>query len=300
MKIRFLLHLCLFYHLPHTLIMILFRESKALQEHLEHQRKNGHRIGFVPTMGALHAGHLSLIEAAAAQSDTLVCSIFVNPTQFNDPKDFEHYPVRTDQDIYQLSHTPAQVLFLPDVKEIYPQGTSKLPHYDFGDLENMLEGAYRPGHFQGVGQVMQRLLEIVRPDTLCMGQKDYQQCLIVQRLIGLLGLNTHMVICPTQREPDGLAMSSRNLRLSDAQRQQAPLIHECLQWIRSQAFTTPFAMLKQQVCTRLEEAGFRVDYVAIARAADLQLLEAPADAPMIALIAAYTGEIRLIDNLLLQ
>ena len=193
---------------------------------LSSQRIKGKTIGFVPTMGALHAGHINLIENCRRDSDLTVCSIFVNPAQFNDPKDFEKYPVSIEKDIEMLTNAGSSVLFLPSVEEIYPTGRTNLETYDLGSLETLLEGRYRPGHFQGVCQVMSRLLNRVEPDHLFMGQKDFQQCLVVQRLINILNLRLEFHIVPTVREKDGLAQSSRNLRLTADQRKNAIAISQ--------------------------------------------------------------------------
>ncbi len=208
--------------------MILFRRSDDLSKWLNQETASGKSIGFVPTMGALHAGHISLITISKKETDITVCSIFVNPTQFNDPKDFQKYPITLEKDIALLEAAGVDILFLPGVSELYPTGTANLEHYDLGQLENLLEGKYRPGHFQGVCQVMYRLLHLVRPDHLFMGQKDYQQCMVVQRLLTLLGLPIQLHRCPIIREADGLAMSSRNQRLSPAQRANATAIYRAL------------------------------------------------------------------------
>ena len=245
----------------------------------------------MPTLGALHAGHISLIDISKKSTDLTVCSIFVNPTQFNDPKDFQKYPITLEKDITLLENASTDVLFLPDVSEMYPEGTTNLEHYDLGRLETILEGKYRPGHFQGVCQVMRRLLELVKPNHLFMGQKDYQQCMVVQRLIGLMGWNIHLHPCPIIREPDGLAMSSRNVRLQPDERQRATAIYKALLSLRSTASPS----LAKKI---LEEAQFRIDYVEIADAQTLEPVEL-GSAGAVALIAAFQGEIRLIDNMIL-
>src|SRR6201995_3614662 len=184
--------------------MILFRRTGDLAGWLKSQKEAGKSIGFVPTLGALHAGHISLIDISKKTTTLTVCSIFVNPTQFNDPKDFEKYPKTIEKDIILLENAGVEVLFLPELDEMYPDGTKNLETYDLGPLETILEGKYRPGHFQGVCQVMRRLLELVRPDDLFMGQKDYQQCMVVARLLELMGMGTKLHPCPIVREADGL------------------------------------------------------------------------------------------------
>src|SRR5450432_1965348 len=197
--------------------MILFKRSEDLRLWVSKQKSQGKITGFVPTMGALHEGHIHLIQTCRSTADLAICSIFVNPAQFNDPKDFEKYPVSIEKDIEMLTKAGTDVVFLPSVKEIYPKGQTGLETYDLGPLENILEGQYRPGHFQGVCQVMSRLLDLVKPDYLFMGQKDYQQCLVVKRLIRLLGIPVEFYAVPTIREVGGLALSSRNRRLTPEQ-----------------------------------------------------------------------------------
>src|SRR5262245_46576859 len=204
--------------------MILFKKAGDLSNWLETQRKNNLQIGFVPTMGALHPGHLSLIGSSKEENEITLSSIFVNPTQFNDPKDFEKYPVTPEKDIYLLESIGCDILFVPDILEIYPHGTTAVNHYDLGYLDTVLEGKYRPGHFQVVCQVVHRLLDIVKPDSLYLGQKDYQQCMVIKRLAELTNSQVKIIICPTLREEDGLAMSSRNLRLSPEYRKKAAKI----------------------------------------------------------------------------
>lgn len=281
--------------------MFLFKQKTDLEKYLQPLRDSGHAIGFVPTMGALHAGHLSLIARAREETEKVVCSIFVNPTQFNDPNDFEKYPITLERDIEQLVAADTDVLFLPAVGEIYPEGHPPSTKYDFGDLDTILEGQYRPGHFQGVGQVVHRLLDIVMPEKLFLGQKDFQQCLILKQLLKLLHSPVKIVVVPTLREPDGLAMSSRNVRLSTQDRTKATTIYKALIFIREHLHKTSFPVLKAQARAMLEKEGFKVDYVEIAAAENLQALEAPLPkSKMVALIAAALHDVRLIDNLLLD
>ena len=257
-------------------------------------------------MGALHAGHISLIDISKKSTEITVCSIFVNPTQFNDPRDFQKYPITIEDDILLLEQAGADVLYLPEVSDIYPDGTKNLETYDLGRLESLLEGAFRPGHFQGVCQVMRRLLDAVRPDQLFMGQKDYQQCMVVHRLLEIMGLPTRLVPCPIVREKDGLAMSSRNRRLSEDQRRTATAIYQALTGIKDGwQKARPAKELIAGATSLLESKGFRVDYVSIADPLTLGLLpetgsgETTSRAPAVALIAAFLGEVRLIDNMTL-
>ncbi len=266
------------------------------------QEEAGQALGFIPTMGALHEGHISLVKQAKADGALAVCSIFVNPTQFNDKKDLEQYPVSTDADIELLTNAGCDALFLPDVEEIYPGGEQRNATYDFGYLDNILEGEKRPGHFKGVGQVVARLLEIVHPDSLYIGQKDYQQCMVIKQLAGKTGYDGLKInICPTVREADGLAMSSRNRRLTHPQRALAGVIYQCLVSIQTKQETDKFSIVKKECEDLLSAKGFETDYVALANADTLQQLDNyEPGTPMVALIAAKIGGIRLIDNLLLQ
>ena len=280
--------------------MIIFKKASQLSQYLQQQRKSGKKTGFVPTMGALHEGHLSLIDVCREQNDLTICSIFINPTQFNNPEDFKHYPITLEKDLDQLIRSGCDVLFLPSVDEIYQQDHFK-KHYDLGELEHILEGHYRPGHFQGVCEVVDRLLNIILPHQIYLGQKDYQQCMVIKKLIGILGLQDQIAIHiqPTRREPDGLAMSSRNLRLSAGQRSQAPALYKALDGIRQHLESKPLDKLESEARQFLVHKGFDVDYVTIARAEDLGHPNQHKE-PLVALVAASLGNIRLIDNLLLN
>lgn len=280
--------------------MRIVKRAADLTLIIDKQRNSGKKTGFVPTMGALHEGHLSLIRQAARETDLVVCSIFVNPTQFNDPADFEKYPVSTAEDISLLAAEKTAILFLPDVDQIYPAGTKATIHYPLGRLENLLEGAARPGHFQGVCQVVHRLLDIVNPDLLFLGQKDYQQCMVLQRLLELTNKseNIRLRIGPTLREKNGLAMSSRNRRLNQDELENAAIIYKVLQMLKRELNPGPTATLLKQAVDQLTGAGFTVDYVSIADATTLEpVAEWNGLQRLVALVAAFAGPVRLIDNL---
>jgi pantoate--beta-alanine ligase len=255
-------------------------------------------------MGALHQGHLSLIKACANSYHVTVCSIFVNPLQFNDPKDFEKYPSTIEADILLLEKNNCTILFLPDTKEIYPEGLNNAIQYNLGEIETVLEGKYRPGHFQGVCRVVYRLLDIIRPDQLYMGQKDYQQCMVVRKMLELTGLSQSVTlnICHTIRKESGLALSSRNMRLDEQQKKQATKIYKSLQFIRDHLKKMPFSEIEEKVKLQLSDNGFeQIDYVAAVNANDLSALGIPDhSSPIVILIAAFTGGIRLIDNMILN
>lgn len=283
--------------------MQLFKKAVSLRNYLDTQRKQGKKIGFIPTMGALHKGHLSLITPSKNGDDISLCSIFVNPTQFNDPVDFQKYPVSPQKDIALLERVGCDLLFMPSVAEMYPQGTHRELHYDLGYLETILEGWYRPGHFQGVCKAVHRLLEMVKPDNLYIGQKDYQQCLVIKKLIELMGMKEwiRLHILPTLRESDGLAMSSRNRRLNEEERKKAATLYQTLYAIKKQLQKGELTPAKQQAIDSLIEKGFRVDYVQVADAGDLRIVEQwDGKQKLVALAAAHLGQVRLIDNILLN
>jgi pantoate--beta-alanine ligase len=283
--------------------MILFKKATELYNHLDEQRKKGLKTGFVPTMGALHEGHISLLKEARQVSDIIICSIFINPTQFNDPADYKKYPISIEKDIYMLESAGCDILFLPDVSEIYPGGTDEKVHYDLGYIETILEGKYRPGHFQGVSRVVHRLLEIVSPQDIFIGQKDYQQCMVIKKLLELTGINnkTRIHISPTLREKDGLAMSSRNTRLNAAARELAPAIYQSLLQIKNNLQPGDTRKLKEAATTFLTQKGFKVDYTEIADAGNLSPVDQwDGKQKLVALAAAFLGEVRLIDNVLLN
>jgi pantoate--beta-alanine ligase len=252
-------------------------------------------------MGALHEGHMRLIEASRVVADLSICSIFVNPAQFNDPKDFEKYPVSTENDIDMLSRAGTDLVYLPAVKEVYPEGNGGLETYHLGALETVLEGRYRPGHFQGVCQVMSRLLMLIKPDHLFMGQKDFQQCLVVKKLLEIMQLPVQFHAVPTVREPDGLAQSSRNRRLTPDQRKNAVAISQALGDIRKGFLSGSGDTALKLAREKLDAAHFKTDYISVARVSDLQPIEKwDRKEKAVALIAAFQGEVRLIDNLLLN
>ncbi len=282
--------------------MYLYKKVADLQLHLQREKKAYRSIGFVPTMGALHEGHLSLIEAAKAQADVVVCSIFVNPTQFNDTKDLEKYPRDVPADMQELIKVENDVLFVPEVSEVYPAGLDTSLNLDLQGLDEVMEGAFRPGHFDGMTQVVWRLLSIVQPDYLFMGQKDFQQLTIVRRMLTELNSAIELVSCPIRREADGLAMSSRNRRLSPEERSIAPVISQILEQVKEKANDTAnLGELSQWASQQLVQAGFRPDYFSIVDGKHLQEVPGMDSADFIvACTAAWLGEIRLIDNLILK
>jgi len=282
--------------------MIIFKRAVDINKYLTIKSKSGGTIGLVPTMGALHTGHLSLIETSKKSGALTVASIFINPTQFNDRQDFVKYPVTPEKDILALEQSGCDVLFLPAIEEIYPFGTTISMPINLGYLETILEGSYRPGHFQGVCQVMHRLLEILTPTTLFLGQKDYQQCMVIKKLIELSGRDIQLTIAPTLREASGLAMSSRNIRLTDTGKQRAAIIYQSLQYLKQQLTPGALGGITTKAESMIKEAGFeKVDYVAIAEAGTLRPVSNwNGQTPLVALVAAFLDGIRLIDNMQLN
>ena len=271
-----------------------------IRQHSEQLRGQGNRIGFVPTMGALHQGHLSLIRAAKQQNDVTVCSIFVNPTQFNNSEDYRLYPRLLAQDAELLAQEGCDVLFAPLPEEMYRQ-KAKLT-FDFGELEQVMEGAHRPGHFNGVATVVSKLFHLVKPHQAFFGQKDLQQVAVVRQLVNGLSFDLELVRFPTVREPDGLAMSSRNKRLDAGQRQVATALYKALQLAKGQLGQKPVYSIKAAVEAYL--AGIdqvALEYFDIVHPDTLQPLDQVQPGQEAALcIAAFVGPVRLIDNVLVN
>lgn len=280
--------------------MIIVKHIKDLKYFIKNRPVSKQQVGFVPTMGALHAGHISLISKAKEKTDLVVCSIFVNPTQFNNKADFDKYPITIEKDIDMLEAAGCDVLFLPHVAEMYPHN-DEVVRYELGFIETVLEGEYRPGHFQGVCRIVHKLLQAVQPHFLFMGQKDYQQCMVVQKMIDLTAQPVQLVVCDSVREANGLAMSSRNMRLNEAEKIQALNIIKVLQYIQTHLKAGDVDELAQNARILLEKEGFIVDYVAIADAQTLRNVEVwDGKQKIVALAAAYLNEVRLIDNIILR
>lgn len=256
-------------------------------------------IGFIPTMGALHKGHISLIEAAKKECGFTVVSIFVNPTQFNDKKDYERYPRTPEKDLALLKKAGVDVVFMPDEKLIYPKPDKR--KFNFGKLDQVLEGKHRPGHFNGVAQVVSRLLELVNPHLLFLGQKDFQQVMIIRELIKQIKSATTVIACPTVRDEEHLAMSSRNALLSDEEYDEATFIPVWMEEVKKLASRYKVSQIKARVETLISQRdNMKLDYFEICNAATLEPIKDFSESDQsIALIAVYVGKIRLIDNLLL-
>ncbi|MBD2705126.1 pantoate--beta-alanine ligase [Spirosoma sp. BT702] len=274
-----------------------FDKIDAVRQYL-HTLRAEQTIGFVPTMGALHEGHLALVEAARRENDVVVSSIFVNPVQFNNPDDLARYPRTLEEDCQKLELAGCDVVFAPSVEEMYPQ--PPLLRIHFGELETVLEGAFRPGHFNGVGIVVSKLFNIIQPDRAYFGQKDLQQVAVIRRLVQDLSFQVELIRCPTLREDDGLAMSSRNRNLTPDERQQAPALFQALTMARDlllegQDVVQAKAAVINFFTSRLE---FRLEYVDVVNADTLhsaQEMLAPGQTAIC--LAAHLGKVRLIDNL---
>ncbi|MDR2383484.1 MAG: pantoate--beta-alanine ligase [Prevotellaceae bacterium] len=262
--------------------------------------KNNKTVGFVPTMGALHRGHLSLIALCKSMCDLTVASIFVNPTQFNDVADYQRYPRTLEKDAAILEKAGCDIVFTPDENEIYPEKDNRI--FDFGDLDKVMEGKFRPGHFNGVAQVVSRLFDIVNPDKSFFGQKDFQQVSIIKNMVKQLNLTTEIVVCPIVRELDGLAMSSRNVLLSERQRKEAAKISQALFNAKKQAIATPINEIKDEAVRQINlSPELRVEYLEIVDANTLQpVAEWDDSSEIFACVAVHAGKIRLIDNVQLK
>lgn len=282
--------------------MNLFSSKSALLEALEGCKKNSMSVGFVPTMGALHMGHLSLVKRAFEENTCVVVSIFINPTQFNNPEDLEQYPTTLDSDLNLLASISEQILiYTPTVQDVYGLEL-RSQSFDFGGLEYQMEGRFRPGHFDGVGTVVRHLFEIINPNRAYFGEKDFQQLQIIKQLVKITGLKVEIIGCPIVRESNGLAMSSRNERLSTEHRQESAFIYQTLQNVKQQSENQTLAHIKSWVSDQFDlQPLFHLEYFEIVDANSLQ----PVDTfnhhfSLRAFIAAEVEGVRLIDNIALN
>jgi len=280
--------------------MWVFRQVQQLQVFVQQQKAQGHRFGFAPTMGALHEGHVSLIREAKLENDLAIASIFVNPTQFNESSDLKKYPRTEEKDLLLLEKVGCDVVFLPSVEEVYPQGLDTQVPINLGYLVEPMEGQFRPGHFEGVVQVVHRLLQITRADSLYMGQKDYQQFAVVQEMIRQLSLPVKIVRCPIIREEDGLAKSSRNVRLTPENRQVAPQLFHLLQQAQQQLAkgVTPESISAAAMESMAALPNFRPEYFSIVDGNSLRpIIDLDQQhLGIVACLACWAGQVRLIDN----
>ncbi len=279
--------------------MIIIKRTQKIKDFVSKLNLGGKKIGFVPTMGALHDGHISLIKKSKSQNSLTICSIYVNPTQFNNVIDLNKYPVTLESDIDKLEMAACDVLFLPSTDEMYLNDEVN-EHYDLGMLEHILEGKYRPGHFQGVCIIVDKLLTAINPNTLYLGKKDYQQCMVINKMITDKKYEVRLEICDTIREPSGLAMSSRNLRLNEVERIYALKIIETLINIKKNIKPGNLEEIKIKATKYLTKNGYKVDYTEIADAATLEIVsDWDGKAKLVALVAANLNNVRLIDNIIL-
>ena len=277
--------------------MKVLKSKKTLIDYIERQREMGKKIGFAPTMGALHEGHLSLYKAAKKENDEVISSIFVNPTQFNNPDDFQKYPKTLEKDLELLEKAGVDAVYVPNVEEMYPDGLNS-KKYDFDGLENEMEGKYRPGHFDGVGTIVEELFRQVQPHNAYFGEKDYQQLAIIKKMEEKTKLPVKIHGVPTLREEDGLAMSSRNVRLTETQRKEATIIYETLTKVKEWFKVISLEEIKQQVTDIFRNSNFELEYFVIAD--EEMLKEANAideNKEYRAFIVAYADTVRLIDNM---
>jgi pantoate--beta-alanine ligase len=294
--------------------MIVYNRIQELKKHLNIARSQGKTIGFVPTMGALHAGHIALVQKSKAENDITVCSIFVNPTQFNDLSDLEKYPRTLENDSRLLEAVDCDLIFAPEVLEMYTEAELALKlkkvedlawtegkTIDFGILDKVMEGAHRPGHFNGVAQVVSKLFRIVEPHKAYFGQKDFQQLAIIRSMTKQLGMPIEIIGCPIVRESDGLAMSSRNVRLTEKERALAPLIYKTLHSVQQNASNSSIAELKAFAENEIKkEASMSLEYFEISDANTLEPIhELKAQQTAVACIALKLGAVRLIDNVVI-
>lgn len=276
----------------------IIKTIAALQNHLQKQSSQK-PVGLVPTMGALHNGHLSLIKTAQAQAAMVVCSIFVNPTQFTNISDLEKYPKPVEADLSKLEQAQCDILFMPDVQEMYPQ--KEHWHLNIGEIEHRLEGKFRPGHYQGVMQIVYKLFMAVKPDLAFFGQKDFQQIRVIEKMTELKKLPVKLVVCPIIREADGLAMSSRNIHLSDQERKHALVLSWALSQLKKSYVKEASPELRKEAMELiLAEPQVQLEYLEIVNMDNLNQDTSDPTQGIIALLAAKVGQTRLIDNMILS
>ncbi|MEE0974846.1 MAG: pantoate--beta-alanine ligase [Muribaculaceae bacterium] len=277
--------------------MEVIRTVSELKQRVAAQRTQGKTIGLVPTMGALHAGHISLMEQARKDNDIVVVSVFVNPTQFNNPEDLRTYPRTEEADCVKMEVANVDIAFIPSVEEVYPEPDTRT--FDLGPVAEVMEGPMRPGHFNGVAQIVSKLFYMVEPDRAYFGEKDFQQIAVIRRMVEIEGFNIEIIDCPIKREDDGLAMSSRNVRLTAEQRQIAPSINKALVASLDFAKSHSVEETKQSVISEINaQPEMEVEYYEIVNAATMQPISNWEDAPVaVGCITVYCGEVRLIDNI---
>ena len=281
--------------------MEIFKTKSALKAFLNPLKASGKKIALVPTMGALHNGHISLIDLAKENADIIICSIFVNPTQFTDPKDLEKYPRPIEHDLAMLNQAGCHGVFMPNVEEMYPQGADENWHIDLGNAEFLLEGAFRKGHYQGVTQIVKKLFDAVEPDVAMFGQKDFQQVLMIKNMVAHFNLPIILITCPIIREEDGLAMSSRNIHLTAIDRENSLVLSKSLQFVIDNFEKLSLMELENRAKLFYQNLnGVELDYFTIANADTLEPAKLKNETNLVALVAARVGTTRLIDNMIIK
>lgn len=279
--------------------MEVFKTKSALKAYLKPLKASGKKIALVPTMGALHNGHISLINLAKETADIIICSIFVNPTQFTDPKDLEKYPRPIEHDLSMLEDAGCNGVFMPEVHEMYP-GKEEW-HIDLGKAEFLLEGEFRKGHYQGVTQIVKKLFDAVEPDIAMFGQKDFQQVLMIKNMLKHFNLPIEIITCPIIREDDGLAMSSRNIHLTSGDRQNALVLSRSLSFVETNFDKYTLAELEEKAKDFYKNIdGVELDYFTIANGETLEQAQSKQENSLVALVAAKVGTTRLIDNVIIK
>jgi len=279
----------------------IFKTKAALKAFLKPLKASGKKIALVPTMGALHNGHISLIKVAQQNADIIICSIFVNPTQFTDPKDLEKYPRPIEHDLAMLQDAGCNGVFMPNVEEMYPAGADEKWHIDLGNAEFLLEGAFRKGHYQGVTQIVKKLFDAVEPDVAMFGQKDFQQVLMIKNMLAHFNLPITIITCPIIREDDGLAMSSRNIHLTLEDRKHSLVLSKSLQFVLDHFDEYTLAELETKAKALYDGIdGVALDYFTIANGDTLEPAKSKAEDNLVALVAAKVGSTRLIDNMIIK
>ena len=276
--------------------MVVTNTVEQLNSALQEARDKNKTVGFVPTMGALHAGHMALVERARQDCDIVVVSVFVNPTQFNNPEDLKLYPRTPETDAALLEKHGCSVAFFPSVEDVYPENLV-IPEVDLGGMESVMEGKFRPGHFKGVVQVVWRLFDLVKPGKAFFGLKDFQQVAVIQHMVRYLGLNVEIVPCPTLRESSGLAMSSRNMRLTPEQRDEAVVIYDVLSMLKEKSGEFTPQQLVDLGTERMNRSSLKLEYLQIVDSITLKALTDEWSEKATACMSAYCGNVRLIDNM---
>lgn len=280
--------------------MQVFVNEQSIKNRISFLKSKSKTIGFVPTMGALHDGHIALMKKSIDNCDITICSIFVNPTQFNNKEDLFNYPKTIDVDLRKLKELGIDVVFCPHEKVVYPEKLDLSVEVDLEKIDEKWEGEFRPGHFKGVVQVVKRLLDIVTPDYLFMGQKDFQQFTIIQMMLNKLNIPTELVVVPIYREKDGLAMSSRNVRLTEYYRSKSPILNKSLHFAKDNYQKLSISEIEKNVLKLVEANGLKLEYFKIVNGINLEPVNLEIDKYVVAIIAAWAGDIRLIDNIIIK